>query len=198
MYQSALLIYRFARSDKSHKMINRRGRLKGEMRMENNGTANGPAPQHPFALHHDAWGRLMLIDAGGRQQSGVEVVRAFPLSDPRHGIAICDPQGRELVWIDDLDALPPALAQQIEDELAKREFVPVIRRIVRVSAPVEPSEWEVETDRGPTSFILGSEDDVHELDGRRALLTDTHGIRYLILDIEQLDANSRRLLERYL
>lgn len=166
--------------------------------MENNGTTKSQAAPHPFAFHHDAWGRLVLIDAGGRQHLGVDVVRAFPLSDPRHGIAICDPQGRELIWLDDLDALPPDLARQIEEELSKSEFVPILRRIVRVSAPVEPSEWEVETDRGCTSFILGSEDDVHELDGRRALLTDTHGIRYLIPDLEQLDANSRRLLERYL
>jgi hypothetical protein len=166
--------------------------------MESNGRANGPAAPHPFGLHHDDWGRLVLLDDVGRQHIGVDVVRAFPLSDPRHGIAICDPQGRELLWLDDLDALPPTLARQIEDELAKREFVPIIRRIVKVSAPVEPSEWEVETDRGRTSFVLASEDDVHELDDRRALITDTHGIRYLISDIEQLDANSRRLLERYL
>ena len=171
--------------------------------MENNGAANhkpgvpatGP---HSFGLRHDAWGRLVLIDADGRQHVGVEVIRAFPLSDPRHGIAICDSQGKEIMWLPDLDALPPPLAQQIEEELAKREFVPIVRRIVKVSSPVEPSEWEVETDRGRVSFLLNSEDDVHELDQNRALITDAHGIRYLISDIEQLDANSRRLLERYL
>jgi hypothetical protein len=166
--------------------------------MENNGTANGQAGPLPFVLRQDAWGQLVLIDAGGRQHAGVEVIRAFPLSDPRHGIAICDARGRELVWLDDLDALPPPLARQIEEELAKREFVPIVRRILKVSAPVEPSEWEVETDRGRTSFILNSEDDVHELDEHRALITDAHGIRYLISDVEQLDTTSRRLLERYL
>jgi hypothetical protein len=166
--------------------------------MDNNGVANGQASSRTFSLSHDAWGQLVLTDADGRQHLGVELVRAFPLSDPHHGIAICDPKGRELVWLADLDALPPPLARQIEDELAKREFVPAIHRIVNVSAPVEPSEWEVETDRGRTSFILNNEDDVHELDEHRALITDAHGIRYLILDIEKLDANSRRLLERYL
>jgi len=102
------------------------------------------------------------------------------------------------LWIDDLDVLPSPLIEQIEGELAQREFVPVIRRVLRVSAPVEPSEWEVETDRGRTSFVLNSEDDVHELGNNRALVTDGHGIRYLIPDIERLDAHSRRLLERYL
>jgi hypothetical protein len=170
----------------------------GETALESNGKANGQAGSRPFGLHHDAWGQLVLIDADGRHHTGVEVVRAFPLSDPRHGIAICDARGRELVWLDDLDALPAPLARQIEEELAKYEFVPIIRRILKVSAPVEPSEWEVETDRGRTSFVLNSEDDVHELDEHRALITDAHSIRYLIADIGQLDANSRRLLERYL
>ena len=159
---------------------------------------NGVARQQPFELSHDAWGRLVLTDAEGRQHTGVEPVRAFPLSDPRHGIALCDARGQEIIWIDDLAELSAPLARQIEEELARREFVPSILRVLRVSAPVEPSEWEVETDRGRTRFLLNNEDDVHRLDEHRALITDAQGIRYLIADTQQLDAVSRRLLERYL
>ena len=162
------------------------------------GTQNGQAGSPPFSLSHDAWGRLVLTDGGGRQHASVEIIRAFPLSEPQHGIAICDAKGRELVWLADVEALPSSLARQIEEELAKRDFVPIILRIVTVSSPVEPSEWQIDTDRGRTSFVLNSEDDVHELDERRALITDAHGIRYLIPDIPRLDAESRRLLERYL
>lgn len=165
--------------------------------MELNGTTNGRMDA-PVSLSHDAWGRLVLTDAQGRTHSGVELVRAFPLSDPRYGIAVCDSGGHEILWIEQLDKLPSALAQQIDEELARREFVPIIRRILQVSAPVEPSEWEIETDRGCTRFLLNNEDDVHRLDEHRALLTDAHGIRYLIPDTRQLDAVSRRLLERYL
>ena len=152
----------------------------------------------PFELSQDAWGRLVLTDAEGHQHAGVEPIRAFPLSDPRRGIALCDARGREIIWIDDIAELPAPLARQIEEELARREFVPSILRVLRVSAPVEPSEWEVETDRGSTRFLLNNEDDVHRLDEHRALITDAHGIRYLIPDTRQLDAVSRRLLERYL
>jgi hypothetical protein len=151
-----------------------------------------------FRLHHDPWGRLVLTDADEREHAGIEPVRAFPLSDPEHGISLCDTEGHELVWIENVKDLPPALRAVLEADLAGREFVPVIRRMVRVSAPVEPSEWEVETDRGPTRFPLNSEDDVHPLDEHRALVTDAHGIRYLIEDVRLLDAVSRRLLERYL
>ncbi len=166
--------------------------------MRANEATNGQSGSLPFGLHHDAWGQLVLTDAEGRSHSGVEIVRAFPLSDPHHGISICDARGKELVWIAELETLPTALARQIECELAQREFVPIIRRIVKVSAPVEPSEWEVETERGRTTFILNNEDDVHELDNHQALITDANGIRYLIPDLRRLDSQSQRLLERYL
>jgi hypothetical protein len=159
---------------------------------------NGATKAPLFALSTDAWGRLVLTDAAGRQHVGVEPVRAFPVSAPAHGVSVCDADGREVLWIDRLDGLPPALSRLLEEELARREFVPVLRRIVGISAPSEPSEWEVETDRGPTRFLLNNEDDVHRLDGHRAMIKDVHGIRYLIPDTRALDAASRRLLERYL
>ena len=151
-----------------------------------------------WQLHHDALGGLVLTDALGRAHPVAEVVRAFPLSMPRRGVSIVDVGGKELAWIEDLDELPAAVRQVIEEQLAEREFVPVIRRVLWVSAVVEPSEWEVETDRGVTTFLLNSEEDVYPLSGGRALITDAHGVRYLIADLEALDGHSRRLLERYL
>jgi hypothetical protein len=165
--------------------------------MTHDGSTNGHALA-PFALHHDSWGRLVLTEPGGRQHVGVEPVRAFPVSDPTHGIALCDAAGLEVAWIESLDALPPPVRQVLEEALALREFVPVLRRVVGISAPAEPSEWEVETDRGPTRFVLNGEDDVRRLAGHRALITDARGIRYLIPDLRALDSVSRRLLERYL
>src|SRR5438876_491120 len=98
-----------------------------------------------FGLTHDAWGRLVLIDAEGERHVGVEPVRAFPISDPTRWISICDADGAELVCVADLAGLAPSMRQALEEELARREFVPVIRRIVRVSADAAPSDWDVET-----------------------------------------------------
>jgi len=151
----------------------------------------------PFTLHHDPWGRLVFTDTGGGQHVGVEPVRSFPISDPDRGISVCDAQGHELVWIERLDDVPPPVRRLLEEHLARREFLPVLRRILRIST-MEPTEWEVETDRGPTTFLLNSEDDVRRLDDHRALIKDAHGIRYFIPDTRALDAASRRLLERYL
>jgi|SRR6516165_3054111 len=166
--------------------------------MHHDNGRNGASGPPDFGLHYDAWGRLVMTDAGGRRHIGVEPVRGFPVSDPRHGIALCDAEGRELLWIDDLDALPVPVRRVIEDDLARREFMPVLRRILQVSAPVDPSEWDLETDRGRTRIVVNSEDNVRRLDGQRAMVIDAQGVRYLIPNIRGLDAASRRALERYL
>jgi hypothetical protein len=166
--------------------------------MQSNPLSDSPPGGESFQLHHDAWGRLVLADSSGATHAGVEPVRAFPLSDASHGISICDAQGHEILWIDRLADLPDSVRRLLEEHLARREFVPVIRRIVHISSPIMPAEWEVETDRGPTRFVINSEDDVHRLDDHRALIADSHGIRYLVQDVASFDAASRRILERYL
>jgi hypothetical protein len=151
----------------------------------------------PFGLSLDAWGRLVLIDADGCRHVGVEPVRAFPLSEPRRWISLCDAQGRELLSVESLDDLPPSVRQILEDELAVREFVPTIRRVIRVSGDISPSDWLVETDRGTTQFTLDNEEDVRRLGPHRVLIVDSQKLRYHVPDVRSLDAASRRILERY-
>jgi hypothetical protein len=151
-----------------------------------------------FRLHVDARGHLVLTEPDGRSYDDVEPIRAFPISDRQGPISIRDREGRELYWIESPGELPPELREALERELNHREFVPVIQRIVRMVAVTEPSEWIVETDRGRTTFLLGSEEDVHRLEGQRAIIVDSSGIRYLIPNIPSLDSHSRRILERFL
>jgi hypothetical protein len=150
-----------------------------------------------FQLHRDTFGRLVLDDADGRRLVGVEPVRSFPISCAQQWLSIINAEGHEVLWIREPDKLPPVVREILEEELARREFVPIIERIVHMSANVDPSEWEVVTNRGPTSFLLDSEDDLRRLGPYKALFIDTQGIRYLIPDIRALDTASRRILNRY-
>ena len=102
-----------------------------------------------FSLKHDEWGRLNYVDAAGMLHEKVTVVRAFPITDPDRMVAIIGAHGHELLFIADLSHLPAAIRHTLEEELARREFLPVIERIVKVSGRIEPCEWQVETDRGP-------------------------------------------------
>lgn len=149
-------------------------------------------------LSLDDWGRLVLTDGEGTETVGVVPVRAFPISDPGRWVVLCDAEGRELICVPDLDELPPEVRAVLARELAQREFVPVIRRVLQVSSYLEPAEWSVETDRGPTRFVLKSEDDVRRLGTCSALIQDAQGIRYLVPDTRTLDPYSRRAVDRYL
>ncbi len=146
----------------------------------------------------DPWGRLVLTDGAGVVHGGVLPVRAFPISDPGRWVVLCDAEGRELVCIPDLAALSLDTQALLAQELARREFVPVILRVLQVSSYLEPAEWGVETDRGPTRFVLKSEDDVRRLAPYSAMIQDALGIRYLVPDTRDLDPYSRRAVDRYL
>ena len=149
-------------------------------------------------LHRDAAGRLVLTDDAGVEHVGVVPVRAFPLAAPDEGLAIVGPTGRELAWVERLDALDAATRRLVDEELAPRELVPVIRRLVRVSSVVTPSTWTVETDRGDTEFVLKAEEDIRRLPGGALLIASAHGMHYRVADRAALDRGSRKLLDRFL
>jgi len=151
-----------------------------------------------YQLRRNSFGRLELTDADGETHDGVVPVRAFPITAADDGLALVDPYGHELAWIDRLDSLPDDLRQLLEDELAGREFMPVIERIVGVGSFATPSTWEVDTDRGRTSFVLKGEEDIRRLTAPALLIADSHGIQFLIRDRNALDQHSRRILDRFL
>lgn len=154
--------------------------------------------QPAFTLQRDAWRRLVLLDAEGGRHDDVTLVRMFPLTDPGRWIALVDGDGHELLAFPDLDAMESEARQIVEDELRRCDFLPVVRRIVHVSSDEEPCTWNVETDRGRTTFQLDGEENIRRLGSDDILLADTHGVRYRIADPKGLDLASRRFLERYL
>jgi hypothetical protein len=150
-----------------------------------------------FELHKDAWGRLHLVLADGTRFENVKPLRLFPFSERAGWVALRDGLGQEILLVKRLADLPAHLRDLLAEDLAQHEFVPAIERIIRISGDVEPCEWEVQTDRGRTRFVLKDENDVRRLEGERALVTDAVGVRYLIHDLRALDAASRRILEQY-
>jgi hypothetical protein len=148
---------------------------------------------------HDALGRLTWTDEAGERHIGVVPVRAFPLTAPDEGLSIVGADGHERLWIDRLDALPPADRAVLERELADREVMPEIRRIVSVSTFSTPSVWTVETDRGTTDLVLKGEEDIRRLVNGDLLIADSHGLHFRVrTPAATLDRASRKLLERFL
>lgn len=155
-------------------------------------------PENEFTLTRNAFGRLVMTLGDGTVHEGVVPVRAFPIGAPEEGIGMMSTDGRELVWIPRLDHVPVPQRALVEEELAAREFMPEIGRIVSVSTFATPSEWTVQTNRGQTTLVLRGEEDIRRLAGSTLLISDSHGIHYLIRDLMALDRHSRKILDRFL
>jgi hypothetical protein len=152
-----------------------------------------------FELSRNGFGKLCLSWEGETPHEGVVPVRAFPIAAPEEGLSLVSAEGKELVYLGHWQRLPQPQRALIEEELAQREFVPRIRRIVSVSTFSTPSSWQVETDRGLATLVLKVEEDIRRLPGRgRLLISCSHGIAYEVVDLTQLDRASKRLLERFL
>lgn len=151
-----------------------------------------------FTLSRDSYGRLVLKGKNDEVHIGIVPVRAFPIAAPDEGIALINTEGHEVGWADRLADLPPAFAQLIEEELASREFVPEIEKIIEVSSFACPSTWQVVTNRGAATLLLKGEEDIRRLSQTQMMVSDTHGIQFLIRDTGTLDRHSRKLLDRFL
>lgn len=149
-------------------------------------------------LSRDPHGRLVYTDAQGQVVVGVQAVRAFPIEAPLEGLSLVGPDGHELEWVDHWGQLDLPTRQLLEDELAQREFMPTIERLVGVSTFSTPSTWTVDTDRGRTDFILKGEEDIRRLRDGGLLITDNHGLVFRVIDLKALDRATRRLLDRFL
>lgn len=149
-----------------------------------------------FELSRNAFGKLTLT-AHGEVHEGVTPVRAFPIQTPHDNISLVSGDGREVAWVDRLLDLPQPVRDLILNELSGREFVPEILTIIGVSSFSTPCTWTVNTDRGETSFVLRVEEDIRRI-GDDLLVTDNHGINFLIRQPAKLDKAARRILDRFL
>ena len=151
-----------------------------------------------FSLSFHPLGDLVVRLADNTEHLGAVVVRAFPIAEPDRNISILSAEGKELVWIDDLQGVSPANRQVIERALQMREFMPEILRLDGVNSFSTPSTWRVQTNRGPTEFVLKGEEDIKRLSANTLIVADAHGVQFLIRNLPSLDRHTRKLLDRFL
>lgn len=151
-----------------------------------------------FQLRRDSFGKLILTAEDGTEHVGVAPVRAFPIQSPGDGISLVLSDGKEVGWIDALAELPAQIRDLVQDELDGREFMPEISHIAAVSSYATPCTWTVQTDRGDTEFTLKGEEDIRRIGETSLLISDNHGIHFLIRDMYTIDKHSRKILDRFL
>lgn len=151
-----------------------------------------------FDLFRDPFGIWALRTPDGLTHHRVNVVRPFPISAPSESVSILSQDGRELLWIDRMADLPGPMQETLIEALTQREFMPEILRLVSVSGYATPSVWQVETDRGPTELVLKGEEDIRRLNAHTLIVSDAHGVQYLIRHLPALDRMTRKQLDRFM
>jgi ATP-binding cassette subfamily B protein len=149
-----------------------------------------------LSLSLDERGQLWA-SAGANGPLAVSARRAFPLTNPDAYVSLVDGTQRERACFVSLSTLSKSQRELLERTLAKTEFLPEVRHIRTIIQEGTSSRWQVETDRGSTEFVVDQEDHVRPLDDGRHLVSDAHGMRYMIPAPSSLDAASRKLLSRF-
>ena len=123
-------------------------------------------------------------------------MRAFPISMRDRYISLCDMKGDELGMLRDLHELDRESRKLVEDELWRRYFTPVIRRIISITERLGIVEWEVETDRGVRTFVTRSlHTSLKEIE-TGYMIVDMEDNRFEIRNLAELDPQSALLLEK--
>ena len=127
----------------------------------------------------------------------VKIRQAFPLSFDSRYITFFDQEDEYLGIVADPGACDEETGRIIRDEIEWRYFRPKINRVVDMEGRGGTSFFSVETDRGEVKIPMRDlREGMMELSPGRILITDEHGNRYEIPDLDRLDRRSRRLIRR--
>jgi len=142
---------------------------------------------------------LRVTLEGDRCYPRVRVVAAFPLTDPDSYISLLDGKEEEIGVVPGLSHFSPEQRRMVKAELAKRYYMPVISRVAKVREEFGLSYWDVETDRGPKTFVLrGMQEHVTEIGPNRLMIMDVEGNRFELRDWENMDDKTYGHLVRLL
>ena len=132
-------------------------------------------------------------------------VRAFPITDPEEFISIKEPDSREkgkgaeiglIRQMSDFDEASQAL---LREELDRRYFTPIIKKLTGVKEKFGYYYWDAETSAGKISFVMTNiTSNIRTLEDGRVFIHDIDGNCFLIPDPSKLDKASLKKIEIYM
>lgn len=147
----------------------------------------------------DEKGRLEVSLPDGSVHQNARVTLAFPISRPKSFIYLMAEDGTELGVIGDPRRMERETRDLLLDQADQAYFMPRITKVLQIDENMGIAHWEVETDRGWSTFDVVARTESHWYVGRdKVVVRDADGNRYLIEALSALDGRSRRMLDLYL
>lgn len=150
----------------------------------------------------DAGDGVEAVLPDGTVVPNIRFVQLFPLRKPDQFISVIrskskDGDREELGVLKKLARLPKAQRALVREELHRCFFLPEIEAIRKVVITGGIDEWSVVTSRGDkTLFVCDRKQSIHICDDGMILVTDMDKCRYRISNPDELDLQSKFLLER--
>ena len=161
-------------------------------------------------IHLGTHGALHVTVLNERIYGGVYAAYAFPVAYPDNYISLIHILGTagelkrrereiEIGVIRDLNEFPQAAADLVREALRRRYFIHTITRLREIGWKYGFVGLEVDTDKGPVSFLMRWQHDRAVDYGRRGkVLIDVDDLRYLIPDLDKLSNSEREQFQRYI
>mgnify|MGYP000350732659 CR=1 FL=1 len=137
-------------------------------------------------------GDTIDIKIGNKVYQNVKPKRPFPYTHPEYIILTVGDE-EEIGIIKDYRKLDKRSRKLLERALEVLYFMPKIKKILSIRTTGWLYEWNVETDKGSTSFNTYSRC-IRFITDKKVVIYDIHGNVYCIEDIHKLDTRSLMLL----
>ena len=125
--------------------------------------------------------------------------RQFPFELEWEFISVMNEAGEEIGIIRSLDVFGETEQKLLKDELSRRYYAPVIKRILSAKERYGFSYWRVETKDGEVSFTLhDTYRSIIRAGETRIIMLDVNGNRFEIPDTGALDRKSYKKIELYM
>ncbi len=154
-------------------------------------------------IHLGTHNALHVTVLDDRIYGGISASRILPVEYPSKFISLrySDPDGREheIGIIRDLAEQPPKARKLLEDALERRYFVREITDIRSIVLKHGYLHFDVETDRGPTRFMMRWTQSQAQDYGRAGkIIIDSDDNRFLVRNVESLPRRQQLLLRRHI
>ena len=141
---------------------------------------------------------FLYIRYGDTEQRAF-LCRQFPFEMLWEFISVLDEEQNEIGIIRSLSLFDGEVHDLLTNELERRYYSPIIRRIFSMKERYGFSYWKVQTDEGEVSFTLHDTfRSIIRAGEHRIILMDVDGNRFDIPDVRELDRKGYKKIELYL
>jgi hypothetical protein len=142
---------------------------------------------------------LRMTIADDRSYLKVNILRAFPLSEPDRFLSLRDGANEEVGLIVDPEELSVENRKIVAEYLGRHYIVPVVTGIVSARERFGTVDWTMETDRGLCRFTTRNlRENIQRPAPGRIILNDVDGNRYDIRNLDELSLEGQELLFRHI